>query len=64
MSEHNTNHQHFFLPKTENGELQMLYLWLTSCFPSFIPEEGGNYFEVRLRIASLLLSLLSGKAHV
>lgn len=33
LCQHNTNHQLFFLPKTENGELQIPYLWLTSCFP-------------------------------
>lgn len=63
MSEHNAN-QHFFLLQMENGELQMPYLQLTSCFPPFIPEEGDNCFELLLRIASPLLSLLNGKEHV
>lgn len=63
MSEHNAN-QHFFLLQMENGELQMPYLWLTSCFPLFIPEEEDNCFEVLLRVATLLLSLLNGKKHL
>lgn len=63
MSEDNAN-QHFFLLQMENGELQMLYLQLTSCFPPFIPEKGDNCFEVLSRIASLLLSLLNGEKNV
>lgn len=63
MSEDNAN-QHFFLLQMENGELQMPYLQLTSCFPPFIPEKGDNCFEVLSRIASLLLSLLNGEKNV